>query len=70
MEVTLGLSSTQLEKILEDAGLKSGEALTAELIRASIAKAIVANNESIIKQLGEMMGQFNIGAIMQQFMTK
>jgi hypothetical protein len=70
MEVTLGLSSAQLEKILEDAGLKSGEALTAELIRASIAKAIVANNESIIKQLGEMMGQFNIGAIMQQFMTK
>jgi hypothetical protein len=70
MEVTLGLNSAQLEKILEEAGLKNGEALTAELIRASITKAIVANNESIIKQLGEMMGQFNIGAIMQQFMTK
>ena len=70
MDVTLGLNSTQLEKILEEAGLKNGEAITPELLRASIAKAIVANNESIIKQLSEMMGQFNISALMQQFMPK
>jgi hypothetical protein len=70
MDVTLGLTAVELEKILEEAGLKNGEAVTAELLRASIAKAIVANNESIITQLGEMMGQFNISALMQQFMGK
>jgi hypothetical protein len=70
MEVTLGLSKEQLEKILEDAGLTNDQAITAELLRASIAKAIVANNESIIKQLSDMMGQFNIAAVMQQFMSK
>lgn len=70
MDVTLGLSSAELEKILEEAGLKDGETISAELLRAAIAKTIVANNESIIKQLADMMGQFNIGAIMQQFMTK
>jgi hypothetical protein len=70
MEVTLGLSSAELEKILEEAGLVNGETITAELLRASIAKAIVSNNESIIKQLGDMMSQFNMASIMQQFMTK
>lgn len=70
MEVTLGLSSAQLEKVLEEAGLVNGGAISAELLRVSIAKAIAANNESIIKQLSEMMGQFNVGSIMQQFMPK
>lgn len=70
MEVTLGLSGAELEKILEEAGLRDGETISAELLRASIVKAIVANNESIIEQLGDMMGQFNIGAMMQQFMAK
>lgn len=70
MEVTLGLNSTEIEKILEEAGIRNGETISAELIRKSIAEAITANNESIIKQLGDMMGQFNIGALMQQFMNK
>jgi len=68
MDVTLGLSEVELEKILEAAGLKDDVTISAEILRKSIAVAIAANNESIIKQLSEMMGQFNIGSIMQQFM--
>lgn len=68
MDVTLGLSSGELEKILEEAGLKDGVTISSEVLRKSIALAITANNESIIRQLSEMMGQFNIGSIMQQFM--
>lgn len=70
MDVSLGLSNAEIEKILEEAGIKDGAEISAEILRKSIAKAIVANNASIIKQLGEMMGQFNIAALMQQFMNK
>lgn len=70
MNVTLGLSSSEIEKILEEAGLRDGAEISAEVLRKSIAKAITANNESIINQLGEMIGQFNIGALMQQFMNQ
>lgn len=68
MEVTLGLSSNEIEKLLKDAGLQDGAELSAEQVRSAIAKAITANNDQIIKQLSEMMGQFNIAALMQQFM--
>lgn len=68
MDVTLGLTSAEVEKILEQAGIKDGVTISPELLRKSIALAITANNESIIKQLAEMMGQFNIASIMQQFM--
>lgn len=68
MDVTLGLSSEQLETILKEAGLTDGATISVELLRKSIASAITANNASIITQLSEMMGQFNIASIMQQFM--
>lgn len=68
MDVTLGLNSVEIEKILEEAGLVDGVMPSNELLRKAISKAISENNDSIVKQLLDMVGKMKIDALMQQFM--
>jgi hypothetical protein len=68
MDVTIGLTSEELEKILEEAGIKGEAPVSADVMRKAIAKTISENNASIVMQLLEMMGKLQIETLMKQFM--
>jgi hypothetical protein len=68
MDVTIGLTCEELEKVLEEAGIKGDAAVSADVMRKAIAKTISENNASIVMQLLEMMGKLQIETLMKQFM--
>lgn len=55
----IGLTKEQIEKGLEDMGIKAGQSINADLIRKAIAEVVTTNNNIIEKQVQEAFKDHN-----------